>query len=61
MSHGTTQERVAMTLELRDTEREHQQRIEASLRQVEQLRLQREQARKLELAHQHEQTLQHEQ
>lgn len=49
MSHSTTQERVATTLELRDTEREHQQRIEASLRQVEQLRLQQEEARKLEL------------
>jgi hypothetical protein len=50
MSNGTTQERVAMTLELHDTERNRQQQIEASLRQVEQLRLQREEAHKLALA-----------
>lgn len=50
MSNGTTQEKVAMTLELHDTERNRQQQIEASLRQVEQLRLQREEAQKLELA-----------
>lgn len=61
MSHGTTQERVAMTLELRDTEREHQQRIEASLRQAEQLRLQQEEAHKLVLAEEQKQAIEHEQ
>jgi hypothetical protein len=63
MSNGTTQERAAMTLELRDTERDRQQQIEASLRQVEQLRLQREQeqAQKLALAEQQKQAIQHEQ
>jgi hypothetical protein len=50
MSNGTTQERATMTLELRDTERERQQQIEANLRQAEQLRLQREEAQKLALA-----------
>lgn len=63
MSNGTAQERVTMTLELRDTERERQQQIEASLRQAEQLRLQREQeqAQKLELAEQQKQAIQYEQ
>jgi len=61
MSNGTTQERVSMTLELRDAERTRQQQLEATLRQVEQLRLQAEQARKLELSHQQEQTIQQEQ
>ena len=61
MSHGTAQERVAMTLELRDTERAHQQQIERSLQQAEQLRLQREQAHKLELAEQQKLSIQSEQ
>jgi hypothetical protein len=63
MSNGTTQERVAMTLELRATERDRQQQTEANLRQVEQLRLQREQeqAQKLALAEQQKQAIQHEQ
>ena len=61
MSNGTTQERVSMTLELRDTERARQQQLDANLRQVEQLRLQAEQARKLELSRQPEQTIQQEQ
>lgn len=52
MSNGTTQERVSMTLELRETEQTRQVQIEASLRQAEQLRLQVEQARKQELAQQ---------
>jgi hypothetical protein len=60
MSNGTTHERVAMTLELRDTEREHQQQIEASLRQIEQLRLQREEAQKLALAEGQKQTIENE-
>lgn len=62
MSNGTTQERVAMTLELHDTERDRQQQIEASLRQVEQLRLQREQeqAQKLALAEGQKQTIENE-
>ena len=60
MSNGTTQERVAMTLELHDTERARQQQIEASLRQVEQLRLQREEAQKLELAEGQKQAIENE-
>lgn len=60
MSNGTIQERVAMTLELHDTERAHQQQIEASLRQVEQLRLQREEAQKLALAEGQKQTIENE-
>jgi hypothetical protein len=63
MSNGTVQERVDMTLELRDTERDRQQQLEASLRQAEQLRLQREQeqAHKQALAEQQKQAIQHEQ
>jgi hypothetical protein len=60
MSNGTTQERAAMMLELRDTERNRQQQIEASLRQVEQLRLQREEAQKLALAEEDKQTIENE-
>ena len=54
MSNGTAQERASMTLELRDSERARQQQIEASLRQLEQLRLQRayEKAQQLELGEQ---------
>jgi len=52
MSNGTTQERVSMTLELRETEQARQRQLEAALRQAEQLRLQAEQARKQELAQQ---------
>ena len=58
MSNGATQERVSMTLELRETEQARQKQIEAALRQVEQLRLQAEQAKKQELAQQ--QTIQQE-
>lgn len=61
MSNGTTQQKADMTLELRDTERTRQQQLEASLRQVEQLRLQAEKAQKLELVYQQEQTIQQEQ
>lgn len=62
MSNGTTQERVNMTLELRDSEQARQRQIETDQRQVEQLRLQVEQvqAQKLALAQQQEQTIQHE-
>jgi hypothetical protein len=60
MSNGTTQERATMTLELRDTERERQQQIEANLRQAEQLRLQREEAHKLALAEEQKQAIEHE-
>jgi hypothetical protein len=60
MSNGTTQERVAMTLERHDTERARQQQIEASLRQVEQLRLQREEAQKLALAEGQKQAIENE-
>ena len=60
MSHGTTQERATLTLELRDTERDRQQQIEASLREIEQLRLQREEAQKLALAEQQKQAIEHE-
>ena len=61
MSNGTTQERVAMTLELRDTERERQQQLAADLRRTEELRQQMEQAKKIELSQQRELTLQQEQ
>lgn len=61
MSNGSTQERVAMTLELRETEQARQRQIEAALRQVEQLRLQVEQAQKQDLAQQQQQTVQQEQ
>lgn len=60
MSNGTTQEKATMTLELRDTELDRQQQIEASLRQVEQLRLQREEAQKLALAKEQKQTIEQE-
>jgi hypothetical protein len=49
-----------MTLELHDTERDRQQQIEASLRQVEQLRLQREEAQNLELAEGQKQVIENE-
>ena len=60
MSNGTTQERVAMTLELRDVEHARQQHI---LRQAEQLQLDREQgqAQKLALAEEQKQALKVEQ
>jgi hypothetical protein len=60
LSNGTTQERAAMMLELRDTEHNRQQQIEASLRQVEQLRLQREEAQKLALAEEDKQAIENE-
>jgi hypothetical protein len=60
MSNGTTQERAAMMLELRDTEHNRQHQIEASLRQVEQLRLQREEAQKLALAEEDKQAMENE-
>jgi hypothetical protein len=50
MSNGTAQERASMLVEVRDAERDRQQAL--ALRQAEQLRLQAEQARKLELAEQ---------
>lgn len=64
MSNGTTQERVDMTLELRQSETERQaqrEHLAAQLRQVEQLRHQQELTRKQELAQQQELTLQQEQ
>lgn len=61
MSNGSVQERAAMTLELRDTQQERQQQLAADLRKVEELRLQIEQAKKIELSQQRELTLQHEQ
>jgi hypothetical protein len=63
MSNGTTQEKVSMTLELRQADLDRQaqrEQLAAQLRQVEQLR-QQELARKQELAHQQEQTIQQEQ
>lgn len=50
MSNDTTQERVNMTLELRESEQTRQRQIEAAFRQAGQLRLQVEQAKKQELA-----------
>ena len=61
MSHGTTQEKAAMSLELRDSQQERQRQLAADLRKVEELRLQIEQAKKIELSQQRELTLQHEQ
>lgn len=57
MSNGTTQEKTAITLELRETERAHQQSLEATLGQLKQLRLQAEQTQELDVAYQQEQTL----
>jgi hypothetical protein len=64
MSNGTTQEKVSMTLELRQVESDRQaqrEQLAAQLRQVEQLRQQQELARKQELAQQQERTIQPEQ
>jgi len=61
MSNGTTQERVAMTLELRDVQQERQQQLAADLRRAEELRLQVEQAKKIELTQQREIGIQQEQ
>jgi hypothetical protein len=64
MSNGTTQEKVSMTLELRQADLDRQaqrEQLAAQLRQVEQLRQQQELARKQELAHQQEQTIRQEQ
>ena len=61
MSNGTTQERVAMTLELRDMQQERQQQLAADLRRAEELRLQVEQAKKIELTQQRETSIQQEQ
>lgn len=61
MSNGTTQERVAMTLELRDMQQERQQQLAADLRRAEELRLQVEQAKKIELTQQRETGIQQEQ
>jgi hypothetical protein len=60
MSNGTTQERAAMTVELRDVEHARQQQV---LRQVTQLQLHREQeqAQKLALAEEQQQALKLEQ
>lgn len=61
MSNGTTQERVAMTLELRDVQQERQQQLAADLRRAEALRLQVEQAKTIELTQQREVSSQQEQ
>jgi hypothetical protein len=61
MSNGTTQERVAMTLELRDVQQERQQQLAADLRRAEELRLQVEQAKKIELTQQREVSIRQEQ
>ena len=61
MSHGTTQEKAAMSLELRDTQQEQQRQLAAGLRRAEELRLELEQAQKIELSQQRELTLQREQ
>lgn len=61
MSHGTTQEKAAMTLELRDSQQEQQRQLAAGLRRAEELRLEMEQAKKIELSQQRELALQHEQ
>lgn len=58
MSNGTAQERASMTLELRDGQQERQQQLAADLRRAEELRLQVEQTKKLELSQQGELTLQ---
>lgn len=61
MSNGTVQQRAAMTLELRDTQHERQQQLAADLRRAEEIRLQLEQTKKIELSQQRELTLQQEQ
>lgn len=58
MSNGTTQQKAAMTLELRDVQQERQQQLAADLRLTEQLRLQAEQARQVALSQQAELTSQ---
>lgn len=52
MSHGTTQEKAAMTLELRDVQQQRQQQLAADLRRAEELRLQTERSKQLELTQQ---------
>lgn len=52
MSNGTTQQKAAMTLELRDVQQERQQRLAADLRRAEELRLQTERTKQLELTQQ---------
>ncbi|WP_018622701.1 DUF5712 family protein, partial [Spirosoma luteum] len=59
MSNGTTQERAAMTVELRDTQHERQQQLAVDLRRAEELRL--EQAKTLELNQQRDLRIQQEQ
>jgi hypothetical protein len=61
MSNGTTAERVAMTIEWRDTQRERQQQLALNLQRAEELRLQIEQAQKIELGQQRELSQQREQ
>jgi hypothetical protein len=61
MSHGTAQKRAAMTLTLRDNQRERQQQLEAELQQAEQFRLQREQVQKLALAESQKQAVEYQQ
>ncbi|MCK8496130.1 DUF5712 family protein [Spirosoma sp. RP8] len=61
MSNGTVQERVAMTLELRDVQHERQQQLALDLRRAEDLRLQLEQVKRVELSQQREMSLQPEQ
>lgn len=52
MSNGTTSQKAAMTLELRDVQQERQQQLAADLRRAEELRLQTERTKQLELTQQ---------
>lgn len=61
MSHGTTQEKAAMTLELREVQQERALSLANDLRRAEKLRLQIEQANKIELSQERDLTLQQEQ
>ena len=61
MSHGTIQEKAAMTLELRDTQQGRQLQLAADLRRAEELRLQTEQAKQLALTQQRDLSRQPEQ
>lgn len=61
MSNGTTQEKATTTPKLRDVQQERQLQLAADRQKAEELRLQVEQAPKLELSQQQELTIQHEQ
>jgi len=52
MSNGTTSQKAAMTLELRDVQQERQQQLAADLGRAEELRLQTERTKQLELTQQ---------